>query len=317
VRIGARVADVLVAAHDLGLVHRDLKPDNIMLEPAPGGLERVRVMDFGLAFIDGGEPGLGRVTLGKLVSGTPEYMSPEQVHGAKVTVEADLYALGCVLHEMLVGLPPLHDSSLAALLAKHLFTRPPRLREASPRLDVPSALEECVSALLAKDPKDRPSARRVRDLLTHLDMTASERLSPAGQAGGAGGRAARMISEPPPSALPKLPPDRSRELGVVGALPEDVVLGLASQGFEVCEVSEATQAAGLPLVLLYEPDTERVRSWVGRGHAVVAILSAPSFESLNALLRLGVDEIVVPPLTAATLGARLARALRKHARAPR
>ena len=104
----AQVATALASAHDVGLVHRDIKPDNIFcLDPEiPGALPRCKVVDFGLAFIkDGGD--LGRFTSDTIISGTPDYMAPEQCRGgADVGPAADIYALGCVFLEILTGRAP-------------------------------------------------------------------------------------------------------------------------------------------------------------------------------------------------------------------
>ncbi|HEY1101171.1 MAG TPA: serine/threonine-protein kinase, partial [Myxococcota bacterium] len=104
----AQVSTALAAAHDVGLVHRDIKPDNIFcVEPETvEAWPRCKVVDFGLAFIkDGGD--LGRLTSDTIISGTPDYMAPEQCRGgAEVGPPADIYALGCLFLEMLTGRPP-------------------------------------------------------------------------------------------------------------------------------------------------------------------------------------------------------------------
>ena len=104
VRIGAQIADGLAAAHRQGVVHRDIKPRNIMLED---GVERVKITDFGLALaaLDGSQ-----ITSVNRVVGTPAYMSPEQVQGTRVDRRSDLFSLGCVLHTMVTGRSPFHGA---------------------------------------------------------------------------------------------------------------------------------------------------------------------------------------------------------------
>src|SRR5436190_10999147 len=101
-RIGMQIAEGLAAAHQRGMIHRDIKPGNIWIEPTGGG--RVKILDFGLARISEGEVG---ITQSGTVLGTPAYMSPEQARGEKVDPRCDLYSLGCVLYRMATGELPL------------------------------------------------------------------------------------------------------------------------------------------------------------------------------------------------------------------
>ncbi len=119
-----QVGAALSAAHDVGLVHRDIKPDNIFCVDRADG-HRFKVVDFGLAFIkDGGD--LGRLTSDTVISGTPDYMAPEQCRGgADVGPAADMYALGCVAMEMLSGQPPFSGQQ-GELLAQQLHVPAPR-----------------------------------------------------------------------------------------------------------------------------------------------------------------------------------------------
>jgi hypothetical protein len=141
--LAAQVADALAAAHAAGIIHRDVKPGNLMVLAE----DRLKICDFGIARII---HGAGRSTL----TGTPAYMAPEQIRGEAVDGRTDLYALGCVLHAMLTGRPPFQGESLAEVFAQHLNAGPPSSR--SVRADVPRSLEHLVLSLLAKDPGDRP-----------------------------------------------------------------------------------------------------------------------------------------------------------------
>jgi len=146
----------LDAVHRAGIVHRDIKPGNIMLDKAG----RVRLMDFGLA------RRLERETLTVAgdVLGTPEYMSPEQARGAAVGAPSDLYAAGVILFEMLSGRPPFEGSDTIAILRAHVEQPPPPLQDFVP--DIPPPLAQIVARLLAKKPDQRYP--HVRELLAAL-----------------------------------------------------------------------------------------------------------------------------------------------------
>lgn len=126
-RLLEQVARALVAAHGAGLVHRDLKPDNIMVSVLPDGLEHVTVLDFGIAKSVSQEVATsGQLTNSGVVVGTPRYMSPEQVGARAVDGRSDLYSLGIILHEMLAGQPPFGGDQLVALMIAHVSApRPP------------------------------------------------------------------------------------------------------------------------------------------------------------------------------------------------
>jgi hypothetical protein len=148
--IAAQVCSVLAAAHRASLVHRDLKPGNLMLE-ADG---TVKVLDFGLAVVlDRGEA--SQITRTGQSPGTPEYMAPEQLMTGRANQRSDLYALGCVLHEMLTGQRLFTASTPFAVASKQTTERPADVRELCPQ--VPAELAEVVAALLEKHPEDRPA----------------------------------------------------------------------------------------------------------------------------------------------------------------
>ncbi len=154
--IGADIAEALAAAHAAGVIHRDLKPGNVFVL-ADGG---VKVIDFGIARLaapDG--PRRAEDTHHDVILGTPAYISPEAVQGGvDVGPGADLYALGVILFELVAGRPPFHDPVASALCAMHLRMAPPALAEVRPDAVLPEAFERLVSALLEKDPADRPRA---------------------------------------------------------------------------------------------------------------------------------------------------------------
>ena len=161
VAIVTQVCEALAEAHRRGVVHRDLKPTNIMLVQRGGGPDFVKVLDFGIAKLDGTEVSSG----GKIV-GTPRYMSPEQLRGDAVDGRSDLYTLGVILYEMLTGRPPFSASDPAGLMHAHLSEQPPPLMTACPGLAVPPAVEACLMRALAKEAHLRPqSADQLADEL--------------------------------------------------------------------------------------------------------------------------------------------------------
>ena len=156
--IALQLTDALAAAHARGVVHRDLKPQNIMLLPELGDL--VKVLDFGLARPVVND-GITEVTSVGIVLGTPLYMAPEAVRGAAYDTRSDLYALGCIIHELLAGEAAFAGDSSNLVLVRQLDDPPPPLPS-----HVPAPLRVLVERLLAKSPDLRPqSAIEVREYL--------------------------------------------------------------------------------------------------------------------------------------------------------
>jgi len=167
--LAREVADALQAAHDEGVVHRDVKPENILIARSGHAL----LADFGIAR---GTPGGTRpetMTQLGMAIGTVAYMSPEQAMGEReIDARSDVYALGCVLFEMLSGSPPFTGATAMSVVAKHLSAPPPDLRALRP--EVPPAVAQALSRALAKEPGDRPgSARELAQAL----LTSAERRS--------------------------------------------------------------------------------------------------------------------------------------------
>jgi tRNA A-37 threonylcarbamoyl transferase component Bud32 len=161
-RLAAVIAGALAAAHARGVVHRDVKPSNVMLTDTPPGL---RLMDFGASkFVR--EDDASRLTADDQVLGTPLYMAPEQVVSPReVAAPADVYALGAVLFEMLVGHAPFASAAGPSVLLAQVAQPAPRLGDL---LDVPARLSSLVDATLSKDPRQRPEAAAVQATLEDL-----------------------------------------------------------------------------------------------------------------------------------------------------
>ncbi|MBP0449611.1 serine/threonine protein kinase [Kitasatospora sp. RG8] len=203
-RWGRQICSALAAAHDAGMVHRDIKPDNIMVTAA--GV--LKVLDFGIAQLDVGAGGL--TTTGTVI-GSPAYMAPERWTGGRVDGRADLYAFGCVLVELCTGARPFSGDSTPVLMYQHLNEPPPALDPA--QFGLPDEVAALVTELLAKDPADRPAdARTVERRLADL----AERRAAQGVAAPSA-PAATVLDRPaplppavpssvPPAAVPAVPP---------------------------------------------------------------------------------------------------------------
>ncbi len=174
--VARQVAAALAAAHDKDIVHRDLKPDNVMLvaDPERKSGERCKVLDFGVAKMasrEGDEEVAFRTKTG-VALGTPEYMSPEQCIGAlSVDGQSDVYALGVMLYEMFSGELPFTGVLPFDVMAMHVRTPPPLLRQAQPL--APEQVETLVHIMMSKDAARRPTMRQVAAELERLGGTPS------------------------------------------------------------------------------------------------------------------------------------------------
>ena len=187
VRVLRDVADALAYAHARGVVHRDIKPDNILIDRASG---RPMVTDFGIARAAAGEV---RLTVTGVAVGTPAYMSPEQALGEReVDGRSDLYSLGVVGYHMLAGDTPFKAGNTPAMLVKHVSERPRPIRERRP--EVPAYLAVAIDRALAKRPDDRwADAAEFRDALDGAQTSPPRH------------RRVSSPAAPPPSVLPVVP----------------------------------------------------------------------------------------------------------------
>ena len=178
VELSVQLCDALEAAHAQGLLHRDLKPENILISKTPDGREQVKVCDYGLAFVIGEEgKSSPRLTREGTVAGTPTFMAPEQILNKPLDQRADLYALGCVIYEMLAGVPPFIGESSMEVLTKQLYDEPDPPSKRT-RFPIPRDLEQVVLWPLQKVPNNRPqNAAELRAALLRAMDSPSRRSS--------------------------------------------------------------------------------------------------------------------------------------------
>jgi eukaryotic-like serine/threonine-protein kinase len=224
-QIGRQIAEGLAAAHGTGLVHRDIKPGNILIEAGPH--QRVKITDFGLARAADD----ASLTQSGIVAGTPMFMAPEQANGEALDHRADLFSLGSVLYTMCTGRPPFRAKSALAVLKRVAEDTPRPIREVIP--EVPQWLCDIISRLHAKKPEDRfASAQELAELLTrHLAQLQHPEYVPV----------------PPvaaPSAVEKIPRFRARRWVAAAALM--TVLG----GLGFTEASGVTDIRGTVIRLM-------------------------------------------------------------------
>jgi serine/threonine protein kinase len=171
VRLATQISEGLNVAHVNGVIHRDIKPDNVMVFGSRGA-EEIKLMDFGIARMMDAGTTTSNLTRAGVIMGTPAYMAPEQAEGTTVSEKTDIYALGIVLYEMLSGTVPFKASTPSAVLIKQLQETPTSLRKL--RREVPSALESLVMRALEKKPQKRPrDMREVAEQLQKIDAPAA------------------------------------------------------------------------------------------------------------------------------------------------
>jgi eukaryotic-like serine/threonine-protein kinase len=168
------VLDALDAAHGAGIIHRDIKPSNLFLVDDGRGRQYVKLLDFGIAKLGLLKGESTPQTRASVLIGTPDYMSPEQARGKPISGSTDLYALGCVLFELITGQRPFVGENALQTMFLHAEKQPPRASEVNPR--IPAELDDLISALLKKDPAERPASaeetrRRIAAIYETVEMS--------------------------------------------------------------------------------------------------------------------------------------------------
>lgn len=165
--IAYQVCGALTEPHSSGAIHRDLKPDNLVLTSVSDGRIQVKVLDFGIARVL--ESDTPQLTGTGMICGTPSYMPPEQAQNEPLDARTDLYSLGVILYEMLSGWRPFTGTSSLQIMLQHIQLSPPSLRELLPPATLPPQLEGLVYQLMSKDPEKRPSsARELRERIDEI-----------------------------------------------------------------------------------------------------------------------------------------------------
>ncbi len=282
VAVAAQLCPVLAAVHAIPVVHRDLKPRNVMIRPDGTAV----VLDLGIAAVLDSDT--TRLTLTGTPIGSPAYMAPEQAMGAAVGPRSDLYALGVILHELLGGSVPFDGTSALGVLHRHLYEPPVPLRRIRP--EVPEPLESLVLRLLAKDPQHRPAdAREVHRALAPLLPAAAQPAAPAGPMDPT--RPFRHPFAPwpdhprPPAAAPPVPPSDAR--------PQDVGEAV-ERARRLLDEGRVTQAVGvlgdaLPVAVAVHGEHSRVVRMLRKQYAATLLESGQFTVALPELRLLAGD----------------------------
>lgn len=302
------IAETLEATAKIPLVHRDLKPENVLFDKDLAGNIRVVLVDFGLAFETEGDDTTGRLTREGVLSGTPDYMSPEQCRADTVTPSSDVYALGCMLYEMLTSEPPFRGEP-AVQLSRHLFVPPKRIRHAFPDISVHGSLDDLVMDMLQKDPASRPTASEVAERIRRMNTAQPERMSANAHGEDRLGRAARMIS-----AASIVPPPAKAETrsGVLwwreASAPVATLDALAVGGVVVIDTLQ--RPPRFDVVFAPGATPEEV-SELAKDAPVIGTAKSKDMDELTALLRAGAKEALMPDFEPGDLVRRVQRVLRK------
>ena len=160
VRIALQICRALSAAHAKGVVHRDMKPENVFLQQTQDGEQNIKIVDFGIAQLRTNEEAAAaskhrRLTKTGMIFGTPEYMAPEQAAGKRADPRADIYAVAIMLYEMFTGAVPFTGETFLGVLAKHLHELPPPMTAVAPDLAISPQLQAVIFQGLAKNPDER------------------------------------------------------------------------------------------------------------------------------------------------------------------
>ena len=225
IRIFSQACDALEHAHQKGIIHRDIKPSNLMLTSRADGSETVKILDFGIAKLlpSGDDSNRMNLTQTGELFGSPQYMSPEQCAGSALDARSDIYSLGCVMYEALMGRPSLRGESLVETIYKHTNERPAPFKSVRPDLDVPEQLEALVLKALEKEPAMRfPSMAILKRNLDFVQLFAEQ---------------AKSL---PPHTVPNEPGASNDKIAILAAAVTAAVVVLAGIGFALADQSPSS-----------------------------------------------------------------------------
>ncbi len=352
---GARAAQILIqvcavlqVAHDKGILHRDLKPDNIMLIAPRAGepCDRVKVVDFGLATILTQQD--LRLTQDGMIFGTPAFMSPEQCSDKRIDHRSDIYSLGVLLHYMLCGALPFIGDNYTEIFIQHMYHEPPSLSALNPVANIHPALEALTLRALAKSPDDRPpSATAFREELeAALSMIQNNQLPPQTNRNSAllaGGRRERAealglpLAAPAPKGVETSSPPQSTSTGAVfviepisAAIPfsSTMTAHLRANGLEVIRSETIQQLFEGPIrprdaVILVDlrADPAAILEQIARdlttsllGCAVVVVGADDTMNIMTRALELGCSDYIPSSQLKSKLVQRVQKAARRLTR---
>ncbi len=303
--ITRQAAAALGAAHALGITHRDIKPDNILLVPQPDGSERVKVLDFGIAKVREGAMDMGAgytATKTGMVVGTPQYVSPEQAMGKQgeaIDGRSDLYSLGVVLYEMLTGQLPFDSDTPVGLLLHHIQTMPTPPNRLRPDLQIPEALSIVLMKLLEKEREQRiQSAGELIETLDSLpagfegtalmgsdDVEAAMTAGPAAKTAVGVSTPTSFATPPRPATPPPITPTaRSPQRLPAAALPTVAAAGGWKKPAAIAAVVVVLLVAGLGYraATRSEPEAQPQSGASTSGSAAETLVTGTSSEGAAA-----------------------------------
>ncbi len=270
----------------------------------------VKVLDFGLAFVVDTKGSLGRLTTGGIFSGTPLYMSPEQAHSYDVGAASDIYALGCVLYEMVAGYPPF-QGNFAELATQHLHVPPMPLAELGLKTPIPAVFDDLISSMLAKEAGDRPDSGEVVAVLRGILQMGDTQSAALAMAGEDGGGAAAAGSDQAANAPAEV--EERVKVAIVGPHADALVLGLRVNQLEPIVLPGPVERAEVAFAAEVGPgDIAPLRMRVPSELDIVASIPAKSRVPMAEYVRAGFAAVVNEPVEISELSRVLRRLARKY-----